>query len=656
MDLSTYDWIGAAGKIGPDGRVLSPACGWTHPGGGPLEHGRKPDGKADFSKTLIQGESQKYLSFDGDYSSHDTPDGRSHFRESGVLEGDCLLCHMGGYRMDRRNIEISKRNYRWAATAGAGVGDIKGEIFRYGDLKAGPDHDAFRSGTWNFSKRPSVHYFWGNGNMFTKEGKLKGRLINRKVTSKSCLQCHEEIDARKSGTLYAAPYDVHLSSGFQCTDCHGLAGRTKTQRLKHQIAKGWSPEGTVRNNLDGVGMKTCVGCHLEGQYRPVRADMPKEAKNPTKVHKEKFPRGSFHFYLLHCSACHSTGQPAKGVYLQDNSIGGQSWYTADNLVRVNWQDRPVLPASEPWKPWMTRHERVKGDGERYIPSLSGTSQWFGEKLENGEIRPISLRYVRQAGRGLEGLTVAEVKNGKGEKVKERTVATERDILSMVRALSGIGFRNVVFVANRIYEVERGKVLSPEILPAVRGSVFPAYHKGAQWFGEKLESAQIRPIDRRYVLQAFRAQKVLTVVEIVNARGQKIKEPTIVTDMDILSMIKTLSGMGFKRVVFVADRIYEVQKGRLQKGKGISPETPLSVRGSSFPVYHNVLPVEKKKTYGAKGGPDGCLDCHGETSPFFTKMKVLNVGRFLKEDYPAPKEPNAGPQMLEWGIRNVPAYE
>jgi hypothetical protein len=134
VDLSTYDWIGAEGKITPDGRTLSFACGWTHPGGGPLEYGRKTDGEPDLSKTLMQGEFQNNIPFDGDYSSNYTPDRRSHFRESGVLEGDCLLCHMSGYRMDRRNIEISKRNYGWAAAAGAGLGEVKGAVFSYKDL------------------------------------------------------------------------------------------------------------------------------------------------------------------------------------------------------------------------------------------------------------------------------------------------------------------------------------------------------------------------------------------------------------------------------------------------------------------------------------------------------------------------------------------
>jgi hypothetical protein len=109
MGLSTYDWIAAGG----DGQAVTLSAGNTHPGGGPLEYGRKADGRRDLSRNLIQGERQKSQPLDGDYSSRHTPDGKSRFRESGVVEGDCLMCHLKGYRLDRRNDQLDRRNYRW---------------------------------------------------------------------------------------------------------------------------------------------------------------------------------------------------------------------------------------------------------------------------------------------------------------------------------------------------------------------------------------------------------------------------------------------------------------------------------------------------------------------------------------------------------------
>lgn len=754
MDLSAYDWIGAEGKFGPDGRILSAACGWIHPGGGPLEYGRSPDGRPDFSRTLARGEPRSETPLDGDYSSRHTPDKRSHFRESGVVEGDCLLCHSGGYSLNRRNAQIGRRNYGWAATAGAGLGEIRGSVFEYRDARAGPDDPLFAAGSWNFTRRPSVRYSWGNRNLFTKEGRLSGRLIDRRVRSVNCLQCHRDTEARKSGTLFEASFDVHIAAGFQCTDCHGLAGKTKARRLRHNIAKGWSPEGTVKNSLDGAGLKTCAGCHLQDQYRQVREDLPREAKNPEKVHREKFPRASSHFNLLHCTACHATAQPGRGIYLHDAGTGEQTWYTADTLHLAGPRDVLSKPAAKPWSPWVMRFEKTRGDGEKYLPCLTRASQWFGEKQANGEVRPIALHHVRRAFGKTEGLTAVEVRNLRGEKVRQPTVAAEKDIRIMVQALSNMGFKQVVFVADRIYEVRQGKVVALNSVPLLPGQTFPVHSGRIQWFGEKQRSGGIRPISNQYVLQAFRTlqgismteggsakgtkapeptvatnadillvirslsekgfrnavyvgnrlyemkdgklrssevppqargalqarrpsqrfgeklesgaikpigvphiRKVLddlrglTVAEIRNARGEKVWEPTIATEKDIRGMIRALTGLGYNNVVFVADRIYALQDGKL-----VSSAIAPAMARTSFPVFHNVLPVEKKKTYGAKGKPDGCLDCHGDNAPFFTRLKIVNAGRFLRENYPTAKEPNAEPQMYEWGILSVPAYE
>lgn len=58
IDLSTYDWIGALGKKDAKGRDLSRACGACHPGGGPLEYGRGPQGRPELAVNLSAGERQ----------------------------------------------------------------------------------------------------------------------------------------------------------------------------------------------------------------------------------------------------------------------------------------------------------------------------------------------------------------------------------------------------------------------------------------------------------------------------------------------------------------------------------------------------------------------------------------------------------------------
>lgn len=547
MGYSTYDWIAAGGKIGSKGQVIATAPGWTHPGGGPMEFGRKSDGRRDLSKNLAQGEPLKPLPLDGDYSSRYTPDGNSRFRASGVVEGDCLMCHLKGYRIDRRNDQLSRRNYRWAATAGAGLGEVRGSVFAFDSPEAGPAVEGYDRGSWNFSTRPSVRYAWDDRKLITPEGKFKGsRLINKSVEADNCTQCHRQMDGTKSGTLYLPAGDLHLKAGLRCTDCHTLAGKTQAERLRHRIGKGWSPTAMARNDLDGAGMKTCADCHLEGQYRPTRAGMPKEAKNPDNIHRSLFHKATFHFYLLHCTSCHASERKTRSVYLVDHSTGQPAWYSTDKAGLVTRPDEMKQMASELWKPWTDRHERVKGDGERYVPAVPKVSQWFGEMLSEGVVRPIGLEYVRKAVAGQNKLTTVEVLTHTGGKVKQTTVATEEDILLMVRALGAMGFKNVVFVADQLYELKKNKI-------------------------------QGRPV-------------------------------------------------------------------------------PALTRAVMFPIYHGNLLVSAKKTLGQKGNKDGCTDCHADNSPFFTKLKVRGVGKFLKDSYPTPKEPIAEPQMADWGLTGVPASE
>ncbi len=246
VDLSAYDWIGGA-----DG---SPPCGGCHPGGGGMEYGRDRRGRADPTLTLADAESLSTSALDGDFSSRAAPDGRSHFRESGVVEADCLICHQPGYEMAARNRQLAARNYRWAATAGAGLGRIEGAVF----TPRGKDDGR---GVWNFSRPPRVTYHWSDRRIFTADGRLRGARVGAGVAAGNCLFCHGPAEAKGMGALFTPAADAHAKAGMRCTDCHGLVGKTPRERLRHQIAKGFSAHNTVRDDLDGTAMKFCTDCH-----------------------------------------------------------------------------------------------------------------------------------------------------------------------------------------------------------------------------------------------------------------------------------------------------------------------------------------------------------------------------------------------------------
>jgi len=450
IDLSTYDWIGG-GKYDERNKAAAAACGWCHPGGGPMEYGRDAQGRADLSRNLIAGESLNRSGFDGDYSSLWTPDRKSRFRESGVVEADCLLCHKPDYLFQDRNEQLNRRNYRWAATAGAGLGRISGAIFTYARPGAGPEDAGFREGTWNLAKRPVTAYQWSNRRLFTPEGRLRGQLIRKNVADRNCLQCHGDGEAKNTGGRHDPAFDAHLRAGMACTDCHPLAGKSAGERLRHQIAKGRSTLNTVRDDLDGTGMKTCAGCHGGGQYRASRPGMPRTARNPQAVHLARFAKASFHTYLIGCNGCHSVAQPGRGMLVLDMSAGRETGYTADNLEGVRRLSDYEAPANAPWAPWLARYAKQRDASEQYQPVVPKHLQWFGERQPSGEIRPIPLRYVEQAAKTLPELTTLTVKLPGDGAGKRSTAVRDADITKMIQHLSALGFREVVFVSDRVYQ-------------------------------------------------------------------------------------------------------------------------------------------------------------------------------------------------------------
>ena len=449
MDLSTYDWIGA-GKYSAKHKVKSSSCGSCHPGGGPMEYGRNSQGRADLRKTLIAGEAANQGQLDGDYSSRFTADSKSHFRASGVVEADCLICHRSAYRMKERSDQLYRRNYRWAATAGAGLGAVKGAVFTYSNPVAGPDHSDFTKGSWNLSKRPVVSYNWLDRNLFGPDGRMKGSLIKKSVSSKSCLQCHAEGEAKNTGTSFSPADDVHVKAGMACTDCHPLVGKAKTQRLAHQIAKGKSLTGHVRDDLDGVGMRTCIRCHSDVQYSLTRQGATKHARNPQATHAKLLSGAVFHTYLISCQSCHVTAQPLSAMTLLDMSTGQETGYTADQFDGVSWPEDYLKAAPKPWLPWQTR-------GKKYMPVVPKHMQWFGEKMKNGEIRPIPLSYVAKAAHMVSNLTTINANLSDGKKDKRQTVVSDHGIMEMIKALSKSGFANVVYVSDQLYELKKEKL-------------------------------------------------------------------------------------------------------------------------------------------------------------------------------------------------------
>lgn len=94
-----------------------PGCGGCHPGGGGMEYDR--DGKRYDQRQ--KAEPALATSLDGDYH-------KAQWDKTGVVEADCFVCHLPGYSFKERNRQLKKLNFKWAATAASGIGQVQGFV------------------------------------------------------------------------------------------------------------------------------------------------------------------------------------------------------------------------------------------------------------------------------------------------------------------------------------------------------------------------------------------------------------------------------------------------------------------------------------------------------------------------------------------------
>ncbi len=256
---------------------ITNGCGTCHPGGGSMEydrHGNRYD-KYMVEKGYTSGGTNN---FDGDYF-------QAHWNRSGIIEGDCNLCHLPEYDYKERNRHLAIWNFRWMATAGSGLAKVSGSIKDTSDVKVEYDKSKFSS-----------------------DGKVSMHLV-REPRNESCLNCHSKAQWKKRGASFTANTDVHIAKGVKCVDCHVSGSMASDPRIKgkevHQFGKGDDPSGNVRNDLDNT-MRTCTDCHSTGY---LNAPIAKHSWLP-----------SFHLDKISCQACHIPERKVKSALVQASDV------------------------------------------------------------------------------------------------------------------------------------------------------------------------------------------------------------------------------------------------------------------------------------------------------------------------------------------------
>ncbi|MCB2183418.1 MAG: hypothetical protein KQH63_15395 [Desulfobulbaceae bacterium] len=248
------------------------------------------------------------------------------YNDTGVLEMDCLMCHLDGYSWEDRKEAIRKGRFDASRAQGAGIGVV---VDASGDGMIG-------AGDGNVVSYDAAAISVNSSGELTLGA--TGLNVHGSTPSENCNSCHgdlHQVDWKKRGDSWTGDYgnDVHAAIG--CIGCHdpsvkwaadgtdadhgwrdymeslNLDGKGSSAVLGHDPAKGNAPYSSLWNKTDN-SIVGCAGCHSGA---PTAAETF-DAADPTAKHEalgltsiiaqdgRDGVRDISHIELLDCSVCH----------------------------------------------------------------------------------------------------------------------------------------------------------------------------------------------------------------------------------------------------------------------------------------------------------------------------------------------------------------
>ncbi|MCF7847665.1 MAG: cytochrome c3 family protein, partial [Kiritimatiellales bacterium] len=285
----------------------------------------------------------------------------AHWEISGGLEINCLACHNACARQDMTEWakQIARENFRWAATAASGLGEVGGMASRMPvswNIYAG-----FNPDDRTYAVPPSVNYSPG---FFTSTQQAWFDI--GKPADARCLHCHSAHPA-KEGRMEIAT-DVHSAVGIGCVACH-------RNELDHDIQRG--TEKTAECGCQAAEEMSCRACHLDNGSTPGKLGAP-------IAHHKGIP--PIHFEKLSCTACHS-GQEAASI---------------PTVVRTSRANKLGIYGRAQWfteSPFIVEPVFVKGDAGKIEPHrMMWPAFWATVNGEN--LQPLEPAQVETADKGI----------------------------------------------------------------------------------------------------------------------------------------------------------------------------------------------------------------------------------------------------------------
>ena len=301
-------------------------CAECHVGGGPMEYVPAPTmgGRTslrDIATSDVNGNgpitAANYTAWNYFIDTYDVDNDGDHrevlyndWNVTGVMEMDCLLCHLEGYDYDARIAMLRDSKFDASRAVAAGI--------------AAPNTVGWGEADYGKVIYNGLVEYLGSGAELSNTVRMA---IKASPPSENCAFCHANmpgVDWKKRGDNWKKDVDAHWVIG--CMGCHeaktgstiGTSGAASSSELGLcDPAKGIAPYSSEWNAKDGT-VKTCQDCHLRAGYDSgldtYSADYG--APDPTGKHQAygllakicqdgvDGVADASHLDVIDCSACH----------------------------------------------------------------------------------------------------------------------------------------------------------------------------------------------------------------------------------------------------------------------------------------------------------------------------------------------------------------